>query len=149
MVVSPLHSIRVRMTFWYAMTLAVILAVSALFSYHYFSHSLSKQVDRQLIEIARTLDQHRVEILKKYASSMSCEGLQKLTHSNNWGAYLLLRDASLRQVCTSDNLLKKDIPFGPVARQQVRWLNEHLETVVLGNGDRLRLLSYPLVLQKH
>ncbi len=84
------------MTFWYATTLAVILAVSALFSYHYFSHSLSKQVDRQVREIARTLDQHRVEILQESASSMSCEGLQKLTHSNNWGAYLLLRDASLQ-----------------------------------------------------
>jgi heavy metal sensor kinase len=137
------------MTFWYAMTLAVILAVSALFSYHYFSHSLSKQVDRQVREIARTLDQHRVEILQESASSMSCEGLQKLTHSNNWGAYLLLRDASLRQVCTSDNLLKKELPFGPVARQQVRWLDEHLETVVLEGGGRLRLLSSPLVLNGH
>ena len=45
------------------MTLAVILAVSALFSYHYFSHNLREQVDRQVREIARTLDQHRTEII--------------------------------------------------------------------------------------
>ncbi len=134
------------MTFWYAMTLAVILAVSALFSYNYFSHSLSKQVDRQVREIARTLDQHRAEILQGSASPLSCEALQTLSHSNNWGAYLSLRDSSLRQACVSDNLLQKELPFGPVARQQVRWLNEHLETVVLEDGGRLRLLSYPLVL---
>ena len=32
------------------MTLAVILAVSALFSYHYFSHNLREQVDHQVRE---------------------------------------------------------------------------------------------------
>ncbi len=133
------------MTFWYAMTLAVILAVSALFSYHYFSHNLGKQVDRQVRGIARTLDQHRAEIIQDSSAELDCGGLQKLTHSNNWGAYLLLRDASLRQVCASDNLLEDELPFGPVARQQVRWLNEHLETVDLEDFGRLRLLSYPLV----
>ncbi len=35
--------------------------------------------------------------------------------------------------------------FGPVARQQVRWLNEHLETIDLTDDGPLRLLSYPLV----
>lgn len=133
------------MTFWYAMTLAVILAVSALFSYHYFSHNLGKQVDRQVREIARTLDQHRTEVIQDSSAEIDCSGLQKLTHSNNWGAYVLLRDASLRQVCATDNLLGDELPFGPVARQQVRWLNEHLETVVLTDDGRLRLISYPLV----
>ncbi|RLB67509.1 MAG: two-component sensor histidine kinase [Deltaproteobacteria bacterium] len=145
MSVSPLRSIRVRMTFWYAMTLAVILAVSALFSYHYFSHNLGKQVDRQVREIARTLDQHRAEVIQDSSAEIDCSGLQKLTHSNNWGAYVLLRDASLRQICATDNLLGEELPFGPVARQQVRWLNEHLETVVLKDDGRLRLISYPLV----
>lgn len=133
------------MTFWYAMTLAVILAVSALFSYHYFSHSLSQQVDRQVREIARTLDQHRAEIVQSSSPELNCGSLQGLIHSNNWPAYLLLRDASLRLACTSDNLLERELPFGPVARQQVRWLHEHLETVDLPESGRLRLLSYPLV----
>ena len=133
------------MTFWYAMTLAVILAVSALFSYHYFSHNLGKQVDRQVREIARTLDQHRAEVIQDSSAEIDCSGLQKLTHSNNWGAYVLLRNASLRQICATDNLLGEELPFGPVARQQVRWLNEHLETVVLTDDGRLRLISYPLV----
>ncbi len=97
MAVSPLGSIQVRLTFWYAMTLAVILAVSALFSYHYFSHNLREQVDHQIRGIARTLDQHRADIIQDSSSSLNCEGLQNLTHSHNWGAFLFLRDASLNR----------------------------------------------------
>ncbi|MDH3453667.1 MAG: ATP-binding protein [Desulfuromonadales bacterium] len=145
MAVSPLRSIRVRLTFWYAMTLAVILAVSALFSYHYFSHNLREQVDRQVREIARALDQNRADIIQDGSAEPNCYGLQNLTHSNNWVAFLVLRDASLQRACTSDNLLERELPFGPVARQQVRWLHEHIETIDLADDGRLRLLSYPLV----
>lgn len=137
-------SIRVRLTFWYAMTLAVILAVSALFSYHYFSHNLREQVDRQAREVARTLNQHHTEILPADNAGQNCDGMESLAHSHNWGAYLLLRDSSLQTVCSSDNLLEQELPFGPVARQQVRWLHQHLETVELANGKIIRLLSYPL-----
>src|SRR5210317_347456 len=127
------------------MTLAVILAVSALFSYHYFSHNLKAQVDRQAREIARIIDQHHAEALSESASEQDCEGLQTLIHNHNWGAFLVLRDASLQKVCSSDNLMEAGLPFGPVARQQVRWLNEHLETVELEAARRMRLLSSPLI----
>jgi len=127
------------------MTLAVILAVSALFSYHYFSHNLKAQVDRQAREIARIIDQHHAEALSDSASEQDCEGLQTLIHNHNWGAFLVLRDASLQKVCSSDNLMEITLPFGPVARQQVRWLNEHLETVELEADRRMRLLSSPLI----
>jgi len=131
------------------MTLAVILAVSALFSYHYFSHNLSAQVDFQVREIARTIDSERRALLKYGDSLHSCEQMQDLVHNHNWGAFLLLRDASLQELCTSDNLLDRVLPFGPVARQQVRWLHEHLETVDLADGGKLRLLSHPLVNDNH
>ncbi len=145
-VLRSLWSIRVRLTFWYAMTLAVILAVSALFSYHYFSHNLREQVD-QSGPGNRT--HYKSAPFRNYCSKWRryrvVSGLQNLTHSNNWGAYLELRDSSLQQICASDNLLERELPFGPVARQQVRWLSEHLETVELNNGGLVRLLSAPLV----
>ncbi len=144
MTVSPLRSIRARLTFWYAMTLAVILAVSALFSYHYFSHNLGEQVDRQLREIARTIDSQR-HTLTGPESAAACEPLNNLVHGHNWDAYILLRNESLVPHCASDNMVDITLPFGPVARQQVRWFHEHLETVELSNSQRIRLLSYPLV----
>jgi len=143
--ISPLGSIRVRLTFWYAMTLAVILAVSALFSYHYFSHNLRAQVDRQAREIARIIDQNYVDTLSDATHSQDCQALQMLAHNYNWDAFLVLRDASLQETCTSENLMESDLPFGPVARQQVRWMHEHLETIALDPNRQMRLLSHPLV----
>ena len=145
MAISPLGSIRVRLTFWYAMTLAVILAVSALFSYHYFSHNLRAQVDRQAREIARIIDQNYVDTLSDATHSQDCQALQMLAHNYNWDAFLVLRDASLQETCTSENLMESDLPFGPVARQQVRWMHEHLETIALDPNRQMRLLSHPLV----
>ena len=145
MTVSPLRSIRVRLTFWYAMTLAVIMAVSALFSYHYFSHNLKAQVDSQVRQIGRIIDQNYAKAMVGSAAFENCQKLQDLIHNNNWGAYLILYDDSLQQVCTSDNLQDLALPFGPVARQQVRWMHEHMETVELDVKRRLRLLSHPLI----
>ncbi len=120
------------------------MAVSALFSYHYFTHNLREQVDAQVREVARTLAVQQADILQGSDSSANCSKLQELIHSHNWIAYMLLRDASLQVVCASDNLLEKNLPFGPVARQQVRWTKEHLETIETEGGGRLRLLSSPL-----
>jgi heavy metal sensor kinase len=131
------------------MTLAVILAVSALFSYHYFSHNLRAQVDREVRAVARAVGQYHAEMMRAGSTELDCDSLQDLTHRNNWGAFLLFRDASLQRVCASDNLLAEELPFGPVARQQVRWLHEHLETIDLPKGSRLRLISYPLVDNGH
>ena len=55
MSVFLLRSIRFRLTFWYALTLAVILAASALFSYQYFSKTLNQQIDQGLQSIAEQL----------------------------------------------------------------------------------------------
>ena len=147
--VSPLNSIRVRLTLWYALTLAAILAVSALFSYQYFSNNLHKQLDHELYEIARVLEKNNEKLFNEEQLNKSCENLMDITHLHNWGAYVLLRDSSLSSFCFSHNLLERELPFGPVARQQVRWLKPHLETVhddhPIGEQHELRLLSYPVV----
>jgi heavy metal sensor kinase len=70
--------------------------------------------------------------------------LQERIHQGNWDVFILLRGPNLQPVCASQNLLDETLEFGPVAMQQVRWLNPHLETVQLGEGMQLRLLSYPL-----
>jgi heavy metal sensor kinase len=141
-----LRSVRFRLTFWYALTLAVILAASALFSYHYFSYNLRQQVDAELMKVAEQLDQHRQEAFAgEHSSAEHCVALRDVIHEYNWDDYILLRDATLQPACYSENLLKEELPFGPVARQQTRWLHPHLETVEFGDGQRLQLLSYPLI----
>jgi heavy metal sensor kinase len=140
-----LQSIRFRLTFWYALTLAVILAASALFSYQYFSKTLRQQVDEKLQSIAEQLDIAHAEHAGEHVVNVSCCGvLQERIHQGNWNAFIMLRSPNLQPVCASENLRSKELEFGAVARQQVRWLNTHLETVEAEDGTQLRLLSAPL-----
>lgn len=144
MAVHPQDSIRFRLTFWYTLTLAVILAVSGLFSYYYFSFSLRQQVDVELREIARHIDRRHQEIFQP-DGSLDCEPLQNLIHTYNWDAFILLRTKNLHASCASENLLGEELPLGAVARQQVRWLSQHLESVEKSAGRSQRLLSHPIV----
>jgi len=139
--ISLLRSIRFRLTFWYALTLAVIMAASALFSYHYFSKTLRRQIDAELQNIA---DQIGLAHNRQNGSPFDCNQLQERIHQGNWDAYILLRGENLQPECASDNLLAGDLEFGPIAMQQVRWLNHHLETVEIEGDMQLRLLSSPL-----
>ncbi|NJC88422.1 MAG: HAMP domain-containing protein [Desulfuromonas sp.] len=142
MTISLLRSIRFRLTFWYALTLVVLMAASALFSYHYFSKTLRQQVDEDLQSIA---DQIGLAHTRQNVTPFDCNQLQTHIHRGNWDAYILLRSETFRPVCASDNLLTGELEFGPVAMQQVRWLNHHLETVEVEGGMQLRLLSAPLL----
>jgi heavy metal sensor kinase len=139
-----LRSIRFRLTFWYALTLAVILAASALFSYQYYSKTLRQQVDEELQQVAEQIGQAHLGHAGAALGAFGCDLLQERIHQGNWDAYILLRGSNLQPVCASENLLAGSLEFGPVAMQQVRWLNHHLETVDLEGGIHLRLLSYPL-----
>ena len=144
MAVFLLRSIRFRLTFWFALTLAVILAASALFSYQYFSKTLSEQIDAELYEVAGQLELAHSAHVGTPLGSLGCELLQERIHQGNWDVFILLRGPNLQPVCASQNLLDKSLEFGAVAMQQVRWLNPHLETVNVEEGVQLRQLSFPL-----
>jgi len=140
-----LRSIRFRLTFWYALTLAVILAASALFSYQYYSKTLSQQIDLDLLEIAKQIAAAHVEHAAQGAvDAACCEMMQERVHRGNWDAFIVLRGPNLQAVCASDNLRSGTLEFGAVAMQQVRWLNPHMETVDADGEMPLRLLSSPL-----
>jgi len=139
-----LRSIRFRLTFWFALTLAVILVASALFSYQYFSKTLSKQIDTELREIAGQIELAHAAHADAALGTFGCETLHERIHQGNWDVFILLRGPNLQPVCASKNLLAGTLEFGAVAMQQVRWLNPHLETIEVEGRMQLRLLSFPL-----
>jgi heavy metal sensor kinase len=141
----PQDSIRFRLTFWYTLTLAVILAASGLFSYYYFSFSLRQQVDVQLLGITRQIDRHSQEIFDKQSDTINCQPLYHLINTYNWDAFIQLRTDKMKVACSSDNLLGEELPFGAVARQQVRWLNQHLESIDTPDGRTQRVISHPII----
>ncbi len=145
MSIHPQNSIRFRLTFWYTLTLAVILAASGLFSYYYFSFSLRQQVDVQLREITRQIDRHHADLFAPGGDVVDCQQLQNLIHQFNWDAFIQLRTEKLRASCSSENLMGEELAFGAVARQQVRWLSQHLETVAMNTGLSRRVISHPVI----
>lgn len=145
MAVFFLRSIRFRLTFWYALTLAIILAASALFSYEYFSKTLSRQIDEVLQDVALQVEVAHAEHAPGLpVDQVCCDLLQQRIHQSNWDAFIVLRGPNLQPLCASDNLVAGTLEFGPVAMQQVRWLNPHLETIEGESGSAQRLLSHPL-----
>jgi heavy metal sensor kinase len=140
-----LRSVRFRLTFWYALTLAVILAASALFSYQYFSKTLNQQTDQELQSIVEQLAAgHARHAFGLSIDPACCAVLQEHIHQGNWDAFILLRAANLQPMCASDNLRSGKLEFGGVAMQQVRRLDQHLETVETEDHEQLRLLSAPI-----
>jgi heavy metal sensor kinase len=139
-----LHSIRFRLTFWYILTLTVILTASALFAYHYYERTLRDLVDRDLLAIAQQVSDLHVAHLNLKDEQHRCEEFNELTHQRNWDAFVLLRGSNMQPLCTSDNLLIGDLEFGAVAMQQVRWLNPHLETLQFDKDTSLRMISSPI-----
>ena len=138
-----LHSIRFRLTFWYILTLSVILAASALFAYQYYARTLRDQVDRDLLAMAEQVGDLHIKHLQQIPPANDCKELDERTHQGNWDAFVLVRGSNLQPLCSSDNLLIGELEFGAVAMQQVRWLNPHLETLETGDTS-LRLISYPI-----
>jgi heavy metal sensor kinase len=139
-----LYSIRVRLTFWYILTLSIILTASALFAYHYFGRTLRDQVDRDLLAIAQQVGDLHTHHLHVPADTHGCDEFHARIHQANWDAFILLRGSKLQPLCTSENLITGDLELGAVAMQQTRWLSPHLETLEMGDGMTLRLISYPI-----
>ncbi len=139
-----LHSIRFRLTFWYILTLSVILAASALFAYHYYERTLRDKVDHDLRAIAQQVSDLHVKHLQNPHVDHDCNELNDRAHQNNWDAFILVRGGNMQPLCSTDNLLIGEMEFSAVAMQQVRWLNPHLETLTLHDKTKLRLISYPV-----
>ncbi len=145
MLPAPLRSIRFRITFWFTLTVVVIQAASAYFSFRYFSQTLHERIDTELHEVASQIGASYREEGWSTRGKEGCDHLQELIHRGNWHAYIQLYNGSMQPLCRSDNLRDGELAFGAVARQQARKLNTSLETVEVGDGEALRLISLPVI----
>lgn len=149
MLPAPLRSIRFRITFWFTLTVVVIQAASAYFSFRYFSRSLHEQADAELLAIASQVGTAYRQENWASLGEEGCGRLQERIHRGNWHAYIQLFNGSLQPLCRSDNLRGAELGFGVVARQQARKLITSLETIDNGEGGELRLISLPVTADHH
>ncbi len=138
-----LRSIRLRLTLWYALTLAVILAASGFFWHLYLAESLLDQVDQRLLTIARDVAIYSFGDGDSAPAEDACERLSTIRGRHHWGEFLQLITGAGEVVCKSSNLQHLQLPVSDEARQGALQHQPIFETVQIGEPYPVRLITFP------
>jgi len=143
------RSIRFRLTFWYVVTLAAILAASGSYWYWTLSRNLQGHVDEKLLLVAE--DVISFHLLDRHApsGSFSCRELEDFIRSHNWSEFVQFLNEQGNIACYSSNLKDGFLPTSAEALRAARNNRHHFETVFLAQGKPLRLLTYPVISEGH
>jgi heavy metal sensor kinase len=148
-----LNSLRFRLTLWYVLTLAVILAASGLFWHQGLSRNLQRHADQRLFLAAEEI----AGLHLRQAMAVDCGALDDYLRLRNWGEYVRVLTPSGEVLCVSGNLRDLRLPFSAAARQQAASGKALFETVPISGGREtfhapeqgpIRLLSYPVSLSE-
>lgn len=141
-------SIRVRLTLWYALALAAVLAASGVFWYLYLGRIMVGHLDEHMLTVAADVatfyDFAPVEKIKVDAGRR-CEGLEGFLRRHSWSDYVELRNFAGEQVCSSAG---GEAPPQPLAAGLLKRL-QHGETVATSlpaeaaGGPQQRLIFAP------
>ncbi|BCR03516.1 two-component sensor histidine kinase [Desulfuromonas versatilis] len=137
------RSIRFRLTLWYALTLAVILAASGFFWHLYLESNLLAQVDQRLLKIAGDVASYQAKS-QELGRGNPCERLLSFRGSHHWGEYLQLLDVEGNVLCYSANLDGVPLPFSAHSAKAALREGLFFQTVEQKDTPQIRLLTYPL-----
>ncbi len=141
-------SIRFRLTFWYVVTLAVILTASGLYWYWTFSRSQQEYVDEKLRVVAEDvvsfhLLSYHVPARRPLPECLGHE-LEEFIRSHNWSEYVQFLDNEGNTLCSTSNLKKNFLPISAEAKRKAQGKQFYFETIRF-DDETLRLLTYPVV----
>jgi len=145
-------SIRLRLTLWYALALAAILAASGVFWYVYLERTMLAHQDERLEMIAEDVaalhrSQHKNNPVRGTVSAKHCSQLEEFLRQRNWGEQVLVRGLSLDPLCRSNNLRNEDLPLSDKVRRRAIGGASSVESVTGAGGESLRLVSRPIELR--
>jgi two-component system OmpR family sensor kinase len=137
--------LRVRLTLWYGMALAVILVVFGGALYATLAHGLWDQIDRSLEETAavavRALEQHRVGPFLPF-EDLAAEFPELAVLDKSFQIF----SPGGKVTIQSPNLSRKDIPLSRAALEGGLSGRATFESVRFRDGSSFRLLSAPIIL---
>jgi two-component system OmpR family sensor kinase len=137
--------LRVRLTLWYGMALAVILVVFGGALYATLAHGLWDQIDRSLEETAavavRALEQHRVGPFLPF-KDLAAEFPELAVLDKSFQIF----SPGGKVTIQSPNLSRKDIPLSRAAMEGGLSGRATFESVRFRDGSSFRLLSAPIFL---
>jgi len=136
-------SVRLRLTTWYCLTLAVLVAAVSLFWYLSLSSNLLLHLDEGLQEAARAAELGHVYEQQILVPEQACAILEVYSYSQDWPAAVQLRAPNGDIACRIPGKLEIDLPFSVEARRQVHNGLPCLESQNVGNS-KVRILTEPV-----
>jgi heavy metal sensor kinase len=147
-----LRSLRFRLTLWYTLALAVILAASGLFWHLYLSRQLHNHIDEKLLLITQDVSAFHFAAHDGYPRMETpiadhCEELENYIRSHNWGSFVQIVNSRGTIACSSSNLKNFHLPLDKAALQNAAQGKPHFETVSTLAPAPIRLLTSPVNMQ--
>ena len=139
------QTIRFRLTLWYALSLAVILAASGLFWQYYLANSLQRHVDERILNVAQDVASY-LDDSRRAGDGLGrdCQSLENFVHRHSWAGYVQIQNENGTVTCSSNNLNDLHLPLRKLTLLRVKQGQPSYETVRLpAAGLDLRLLTYP------
>ncbi len=141
------RSVRFRLTFWYVITLAAILAASGAYWYWTLSRNLQDHVDERLLLVAEDVISFHLLDHEQPAGAFSCRELEDFIRGHNWSEYVQFLDEQGAIACSTSNLQNSFLPLSDAALRAARNNAHHFETISFVQGHPLRLLTYPVMFE--
>ena len=139
------RSIRFRLTAWYALTLAVVLAASSLFWYIALSRNLEKHIDERLLDVAKTVERKHLIEHRDITVHQACGELDNYIVEHNWAGYAQVRNSLGNVICNINSVEGEPLPLSKSALLQITRMSHQFETLNDMGPSTLRVLSYPIV----
>jgi heavy metal sensor kinase len=130
-------SIRLRLTLWYALTLAVILAASGFFAYFYLAKKLLNETDHELLTLA---DEIVFFQERDAVAGDPCASTRELYFRHHRDSFMRILDPAGNEICASQTFRA---PLSPAARQATEKKETYFERVTLAHAEPLRLVTVP------
>ncbi len=146
------RSVHFRLTLWYALTLAAILAASGFFWHLYLAREMRSHVDDKLRIIAADvasfhLTTHGEHLFphESFKSENHCQGLESFVRYHNWGEFIQVLNSQGAIACSTSNLKDFHLPLTKLALQSAAQKRPYFETIRTLGPAPVRLLTYPIV----
>ncbi len=138
------RSIRFRLTLWYALTLAVILAASGIFWQVYLSRNMLRRIDANLRLVATEVGSFHSLHHQEPPTDAQCRLLEDFVRTHNWGEYVQILNEQGNITCFSNNLNQFRLPLSKTALQHASRGEPYYQTIRTLGSSAIRLITYPL-----
>ncbi len=144
-----LRSLRVKLTLWYVLILAIILIAFSSFLYFTLSKSLYRDVDRKLRSLAELIASESVMPLSKFGLNNVDQALEGLMNLKPIGKFIQVLDESGKIGNKSENLKHIELPITLTALKNASRGIITFETNRSIGNIPLRIITYPIIEQGH